>query len=79
MSSMHSRTLGNRSDTGRPHLPPGRNVHGLPRRTALVGSWMKLVLIVLASSTESAWPLRFVSSGLGSKVSTWLTPPCMKR
>ena len=59
-------------------LPVRWNFQGLPRMGAFAKS-MRLVLRPFAISAEIVSPLRLASSGLGSKVSTWLTPPCMNR
>ena len=61
-----------------PLWPCLENFHGLPRIGALAKS-IRLVLSPFAISAEMVWPLFLASSGLGSNVSTWLTPPCMNR
>ena len=61
-----------------PDCPARVNFHGVPRISALLKS-MREVFRPRAKLSGTVWPLRFVSSGLGSQVSTWLTPPCMKR
>ena len=73
MSSMRSRTCGNRSLTGVPQVPPGRNFHGEARVLPLLLNWVGSAFIL------NGWPSSRSSRGLGSKVSTCEGPPSMKR
>src|SRR5262245_19747443 len=72
MSSTMPAVCGRSSLTSVPHLPRFANFHGLPK-SDLFARCTKLY----STSPLYSLPLCFVSSGFGSKRSTWLGPPCM--
>src|SRR5262249_10112667 len=73
ISSTHFARFGYRSETSMPDLPCFENLRGEPN--SLPG----LRIFSASSLVGMSWPLRLTSSGLGSNVSTWLTPPYMNR
>src|SRR5258706_7272726 len=76
-SSAHWATWGKSSETGRPDWPCCLNFHGEPKRDL---SWTRCVAgIFLEIDSGQGCESSLDSAGLGSKVSTWETPPPMKR
>src|SRR3954447_7233242 len=67
MSSTHRRTLGNRSETIVPHVPPGLKSH-IGRRYGRALGWL-----------VDGFPASATRRGLGSNVSMCDTPPDMYR
>ena len=58
-----------------PDLPRLRELAGVP--SSVPG--LRIFNSGSLSRLGIGWPLRLVSSGLGSQVSTWLGPPYMNR
>src|SRR4051812_11372953 len=75
MSSIHRARWGYRSDTSIPDLPALVNFRREASRVPGLRAFNRGSLWTLGIGC----PCRRVSSGLGSQVSTWLTPPYMNR
>src|SRR6202030_971960 len=73
--SAQEAVFGMKSEYSAPHWPYGLNSRGLAS-TAAVGL-MNASLSWLVIEGGSGWPCHFLSSGLGSKRSTWLGAPSM--
>src|SRR5438876_9301956 len=76
-SSAHWATCGKSSEMGIPDWPCCLNFQGEPKRDLSCTRWVAGIFFEIDSGQGCESSL--LSAGLGSKVSTWETPPPMKR